>query len=128
MLLHGSPAAVDSKSIKWVIGQEKRPGLRIPDCTAASWICGTSSDPVVAQVHKGIMALMFFGMDDLDLFGVFLFAVTWLSFLLSFLVLFCFNLVQGLVVRARSSCCRWGCCSLTKIHYVCLDIAFSSEL
>lgn len=49
------------------------------------------------------MALMFLGMDDL--FGVFLFAVMWLSFLLSFLVLFCFllpsNLVQGLVIRAR---------------------------
>jgi hypothetical protein len=68
-------------------------------CTAASWICGvslTSNDLVVARVHKGMMmALMFFGMDDL--FGVFLFVVMWLSFLLSFLVSFvcfiCFHLI-----------------------------------
>ena len=49
---------------------------------------------VVARVHKGMMALMYYGMDDL--FGVFLFAVMWLSFLLSFLVLFlsfCFHLI-----------------------------------
>ena len=52
-----------------------------------------------------------------DLFGLFVFSVVWLSFLLSFPVLFWFlspsNLVQGLVLHARCWVLYMGC-SLTK--------------
>lgn len=72
-----------------------------------------------------------------NLFGVFLFVVMWLSFLLSFLVLFCFllplNLVQGLVIRVRVDVVDGLFVDqkyrviLRFSRFVWLDVAFSSE-
>lgn len=78
MLLHGSPAAVVTKSIKWIVGsREKKTGasdLRLHGGVLDMWrfshltsndlarYCVGSSGSYCTQAHKGMVALMYYGM------------------------------------------------------------------